>query len=136
MSLLTHEASQAIEWLRVHIPNCYWEQFRDEMEMAMSEVLKRYGLDKELFEGLSVDRLIARRLPLIPNNLPAPAFTSVRATVYQGDSGVWALDGKGNTWEQNGFGGWLPSSLTLEQVKIKSTTYNTEVIKVMTRDSD
>lgn len=129
MALLTPEAAQAIEWLRVRIPDRYWDQFRDEMEAAMSGVLKRYGFDKELIEGFDVARLIARRVPLRPAEQPQH-FVNVRVTVYTGELGVLAVDETGGVWERQPSGAWIASAFSPVQVKKASTTYTTEMIKV------
>ncbi|ECZ5235272.1 hypothetical protein AH156_19970 [Salmonella enterica subsp. enterica serovar Enteritidis] len=129
MALLTPEAAQAIEWLRVRIPDRHWDQFRDEMETAMSTVLKRYGFDKELVEGFDVARIIARRVPLRPAEQPQQ-FVNVRVTVYTGEVGVFAVDEMGGVWERNGEGAWLSCNMSPQQVKKASTTYSHEMIKV------
>ena len=134
MTLLTHEAAEAIEWLRLRIPDRYFENFRHEMEGAMREVLERYGFDQELVDGFGVKQLLARRIPINPASCPTIGkMTSVRVTVYVG-GGRWAVDEDGKVYEQDMAGVWHTSLMTLEEVKANSTTYSPTIIQIRRSD--
>ncbi|ELK5289448.1 hypothetical protein Q6670_004117 [Salmonella enterica] len=130
MTLLTHEAAEAIEWLRLRIPDRYFDSFRDEMETAMRDVLERYGFDQELVDGFGVKQLLARRIPINPASSPIIGrMTSVRVTMYVG-GGRWAVDDNGKVYEQDLAGVWRASLMTLDEVKANSTTYSPTIIQI------
>lgn len=130
MALLTHEAAEAIEWLRLRIPDRYFDNFRDELEGAMREVLERYGFDQELVDGFAVKRLLARRIPInLPTSPAIGKMEPVRVTLYAG-GGRWAVDEECHVYEQDMAGMWHLSLMTVEEVRANSTTYSPTTIQI------
>ncbi|EMD0638916.1 hypothetical protein VPZ60_004332 [Salmonella enterica] len=129
MPLLTHEAAEAIEWLRVRIPDRYFPSFQSELEDAMLDVLRKYGFDQQLVDGFNVKRLLARRFPMNPVSAPLAAMVSVRVTMYVGEA-RWAVDEFGTVFAQDEHGAWHVSTLSLDDVKASSTTYSETTIQI------
>lgn len=126
MALLTKEADDAIEWMRLRLPDNAFAIFALELEDALGDVLCRFGFNEELTDAFNVQQLVADRDPIVV----ADPFVSVRVTVYAGVH-KYAVAGKGDrVYQFNSSKGWLRTDLTLEQVKILTATYTPETIKI------
>lgn len=61
MALLTREAEEAIEWVRVRLPHAAFKSFCEEMEAAIDEIGQRYGVDDSVREGFRVTNLVSKK---------------------------------------------------------------------------
>ncbi|EAW2493133.1 hypothetical protein KS527_004464 [Salmonella enterica] len=119
MSLLTPNASEAIDWLFKRIPDRHFDNFRDDMEDAMRAVLQKYGFDQALIDGFNVNKLVADR---------APSMSSLKVTIYEGKN-CYAQATSGRMFVKKN-GEWTKSTMSLADVKAMSITAIPGIIKI------
>lgn len=126
MTLLTPEASQAIEWMRQRMPDGIFNMFQSELEAALTPVIAKFGFDKELTDAFHVQKLVADREPLL---IPQDNKQSLKADIYNGN-GTYAITGNGDVYVHTAKGNWRLSRLSKEEVISRSITRVSGTIKV------
>jgi hypothetical protein len=130
MQLLTHPAAEAVDWLTERMPNGVYEQFTEEMEDALRQVLRRFGFDNELENAFHVDRLVGERADLMAAD---DKLQTLQAHIYTGEH-TFAVIGSGRIFMKKYKNKWVPSDLTFTEVLSMSITRTTGSIEVMAKD--
>ena len=120
MALLTQEAAEAIEWLRLRIPDRFWQDFRNELDDAMRPVLAKFGFDNELSSSFAVAELVADRSPIKASE--NEMLLTIRATIYTGMGTYAVAVDTGKIYTQNANGSWRKTRLGLREVTARSIT--------------
>ncbi|EAB4417347.1 hypothetical protein D7B12_18115 [Salmonella enterica] len=118
MSLLTAEASQAIEWMRQRMPDGIFNTFQSELEQALMPVMSKFGLDHELADAFNVTKLVADREPLMFEN---DGVITLTADIYNGN-GTYAVTRDGVVYSRNQQNKWHKSRLSINEVRARSIT--------------
>lgn len=126
MTLLTQPAEEAIRWLRQQLPDIKHDYFMWDLENALRDVLRHYGVDENVIETFNVKRFVA--LHDTAENVPT---TKLLAFIFVGEDSDVAISASGTVYRQCSAYLWQQTELEESRVRLHTRYQGQQLIDVL-----
>jgi len=126
MTLLTQPAEEAIRWLRQQLPGVKHDYFMWDLENALRDVLRHYGVNEEVIETFNVERFIA--LQDAAESVPT---TKLLAFIFVSEDNDFAISASGTVYRKRSAYLWQQTELEESRIRLHARYQGQQLIDVL-----